>query len=129
MQTSGENSIKFYHSPLTTCDFLSSKFSNNSAAPEEVNLTFMLLNVSIDPIENLVNFSVINQNEINIYVALGGIELINNTGLTVEISKIKYLEKINRTAPSDPKGDELTVVPAKMSGEPIFIVTEPVLKN
>jgi hypothetical protein len=51
----------------------------------------MLLNVTVDPIENLVNFTLINQNEINVYLALGGTELINNTGLTVEVAKIKYV--------------------------------------
>lgn len=89
----------------------------------------MVHNVLIDPTENLVTFTVINQKELNIYLILGGAELVNNTGLTVEINKIKYIEKVSRTEPSAGKGEELTVVPAKMSGEPIYIVTEPVLKN
>ena len=50
----------------------------------------MLLNVGIDPSENLVNFTLINQNEINVYLMLGGEEAMNNTGLTVEISRAKY---------------------------------------
>lgn len=82
--------MKFSHSPLTTCDFLYEKFCNNSAPPEEVNLNFMVLDVNIDPTENLVTFTLINQNEINVYLALGGTEMVNNTGLTVEIGKIKY---------------------------------------
>ncbi len=45
----GESSLKFHHSPLTACDFLYKKFCSNSAAPEEVNLSFMLVGVSIDP--------------------------------------------------------------------------------
>lgn len=89
----------------------------------------MVHNVLIDPTENLLTFTVINQNELNIYLILGGTELVNNTGLTVEINKIKYIEKVTRTEPSNGKGEELTVVPAKMSGEPIYLVTEPVLKN
>jgi hypothetical protein len=89
----------------------------------------MLLNVTVDPIENLVNFTLINQNGINVYLALGGTELINNTGLTVEVTKIKYVEKINRSTASPPKGEDITIVPAKMNGDPIFIVLEPLLKN
>ena len=125
----GENSVRFHHAPLPACDFLARKFSTNSAAPEEVNLSFMVHNVLIDPTENLVTFTVINQNVLNIYLLLGGTELVNNTGLTVEINRIKYIEKISRTEPSAAKGEELTVVPAKMRGEPIYLITEPVLKN
>jgi hypothetical protein len=47
MQAS-ENAIRFCHSPLSSCEFLHNKFSR-SPAPEEVNLSFMLLNVQIDP--------------------------------------------------------------------------------
>lgn len=70
----------------------------------------------------------IHENEINIYVALGGTELVSNTGLTVSISKIKYVEKIHLTEPF-PRGEEVTVVPAKMGTEPIFVILEPLLKN
>lgn len=60
---------------------------------------------------------------------LGGVEKINNTGLTVEISRVKYYEKVTRNVASPEKGEEITLVPAKMEGEPIFIILEPVLKN
>lgn len=89
----------------------------------------MVHNVLIDPTENLVTFTVINQKELNIYLILGGTEHANNTGLTVEINRIKYIEKVARTEPSAGKDEEVTVVPAKMNGEPIYLITEPVLKN
>jgi hypothetical protein len=124
-----ESALRFNHSPLTACDFLHNKFGSNSAVPEEVNLNFMLLGVTIDPSENLLNFTLINQNDINVYLLLGGVEMINNTGLTVEISRVKYFEKVARRAASPAKGEEITLVPAKMDGEPIFIILEPLLKD
>jgi hypothetical protein len=127
--TASETTLKFNHSPLTACDFLYQKFCNNSAAPEEVNLNFMLLDVKIDPSENLVTFTIINQNRLNVYLLLGGSELVNNTGLTVEIGHVKYFEKVVRVEPSPTKGEEITLVPAKMSGEPIFIILEPLLRD
>lgn len=49
VQEGPDTALKFNHSPLTACEFLHKKFCNNSAAPEEVNLSFMLLGVTIDP--------------------------------------------------------------------------------
>lgn len=60
----------------------------------------MIVNVEIDEIKNEVHITYINHNPVNIYFALGGEESINNTGLTVEITKIKYAEKVTRTEPS-----------------------------
>lgn len=114
--------LKFNHSPLTSCQFLYEKFCSNSAAPEEVNLNFMVVDVAIDPSENLVTFTLINQNEINVYLVLGGTEMVNNTGLTVEITRPKYFEKVTRTTASPPRGEEITLVPAKMNAEPIFLI-------
>ncbi len=77
----------------------------------------------------MASLAVVHQNEINVYLVLGGVELVSSTGLTVSISKIKYLEKLTLTKPSPRDPEELTVVPAKMGNEPIFIILEPVLKN
>lgn len=49
VQEGPESALKFNHSPLTACEFLYKKFCNNSAVPEEVNLSFMLVGVTIDP--------------------------------------------------------------------------------
>jgi hypothetical protein len=59
-------------------------------------------------------------------VVLGGTELISGTGLTVEINRTKYVEKIVRREASGRDGDEVVVVPSKMNKEPIYIVLEPV---
>jgi hypothetical protein len=69
-----------------------------------------------------------HEKEINVYIVLGGEEQVSNTGLTVSISKAKYMEKMRLSEPK-PKGEDLTIVPARMGSEPIFIILEPLLKN
>lgn len=50
----------------------------------------MISNVHIDITENIVNFTVINKNTVNVYLVQGGVEQKSITGLTVSINKIKY---------------------------------------
>ena len=122
------NTLRFTHTPLSACEFLQNKFRNNPSRPEEVALTFMLLELNVCTEKNEIRMRVVNENEVNAYVVVGGEEKVNNTGLTIEISKGRYAEAV-RKKPSRKEGDELLVVPTKLHEKPIYVVLEPCLKT
>ena len=62
MHKSKESSLKFLHSPLPNCPFLSDKFSNSPNVPQEVNFNFMIVATNIDDSENTILVKIINKN-------------------------------------------------------------------
>ncbi len=70
-----------------------------------------------------------NENEINLYLILGGEEGVSNTGLTVELSEAKFVEKVNRKTGTPKEGNMITVVTDKINREDVRVVLEPILKT
>jgi hypothetical protein len=56
-----------------------------------VNLSFKLVGVKVDDEENMVRVEIVNEKEINVYLLLGGEEIISQTGLTLQITNIRYM--------------------------------------
>ncbi len=82
MRSGEEKSVRFAHAPLSNSSFLRQKFQGDPA-PAEVNLTFKLVEVKVDDEENIVRVKIINEKDINVYLLLGGEEIISQTGLTL----------------------------------------------
>jgi hypothetical protein len=85
-----EKSVHFVHAPLSKSAFLRQKFEGD-LAPAEVNLSFKLVGVKVDDEENMVRVEIVNEKEINVYLLLGGEEIISQTGLTLQITNIRYM--------------------------------------
>jgi hypothetical protein len=88
----------------------------------------MILGVDINPPENSVTVTYINENEINIYLILGGEEGVSKTGLTIDIVDASYVEKVNRKTGTPKEGNRVVIVPSRLQEQDITIVMEPVLK-
>lgn len=88
----------------------------------------MILAVDINEAENSVTVSYVNENEINIYLILGGEEGISKTGLTIDIVDASYAEKVNRKTGTPKEGNRIVIVPSRLQEQDITIIMEPVLK-
>ena len=59
---------------------------------------------------------------------MGGEESVSNTGLTVDITDVSFVEKVNRRAPTPAQGNKITIVASRLTTEHFMVVMEPVLK-